>query len=193
ADRGTGCTVVGDNKLHCYLDWLADNVQFGHVILVTKVTATGDHVLTAVTGYSAADPTPADNSLTLTATTPAPVVPSPTPVVPKPSIRIVGATAAKSGIVTLKVAIKGWSVGLRQVKGVAAASGYWVIYVDGKRNAISRSATTGTTTKLAAGQHRIRAELVGGNGKPLSPPALSNTVDVRVPAIKPTKKHGHKS
>ena len=72
ADRGTGCAVVGDNKLHCYLDWLADNVQFGHVILVTKVTAIGDHVLTAVTGYSAADPTPADNTMTLTATTPAP-------------------------------------------------------------------------------------------------------------------------
>ena len=62
--------MVADNKLHCYLDWLADNVQFGHVILVTKVTAVGDHVLTAVTGYSAADPTPADNTLTLTATTP---------------------------------------------------------------------------------------------------------------------------
>ena len=51
-DRGTGCTVDGDNHLHCYLDWLADTAQFGHVILVTKVTATGDHVLTAVTGYS---------------------------------------------------------------------------------------------------------------------------------------------
>ena len=80
-DRGTGCTVVADNKLHCYLDWLADNVQFGHVILVTKVTATGDHVLTAVTGYSAADPTPADNTLTLTATTPAPPPPYTPPVV----------------------------------------------------------------------------------------------------------------
>jgi hypothetical protein len=33
---------------------------------------------------------------------------------------------------------------------------------------------------------------VGGNGKPLNPPALSNTVLVRVPAIKPPKKHGHK-
>ena len=84
SDRGTGCTVAGDNKLHCYLDWLADNVQFGHVILVTRVTAVGDHVLTAVTGYSAADPTPADNSLTLTATTPAP---SPPPRPPAPVVR----------------------------------------------------------------------------------------------------------
>ena len=44
------------------IDWLADTVQFAHVILVTKVTATGDHVLTAVTGYVSADPNPADNS-----------------------------------------------------------------------------------------------------------------------------------
>ena len=80
-DRGTGCAVVADNKLHCYLDWLADNVQFGHVILVTKVTAVGDHVLTAVTGYSAADPTPANNSLTLKATTPTPSPPYTPPVV----------------------------------------------------------------------------------------------------------------
>ena len=43
--------------------------------------ATGDHVLTAVTGYSAADPTPADNTLTLTATTPAPPPPYTPPVV----------------------------------------------------------------------------------------------------------------
>ena len=190
ADRGTGCAVVGDGKLHCYLDWLADNVQFAHVILVTKVTATGDHVLTAVTGYVSADPTPADNSLTLTATTAAPVVP--TPVTPKPSIRIVQATAAKNGIVTLKVAIKGWTLA-KQVKSAAGSSGYWVIYVDAKRNAISRSATTGTTAKLAPGQHQIHAELVAGNGKPLNPPALSNAVVVRVPAIKPTKKRGHKS
>jgi hypothetical protein len=190
ADRGTGCTVDAPNHLHCYLDWLSDNVQFAHVILVTKVTATGDHVLTAVTGYVSADPTPADNSLTLTGTTPAPVVPAPTPVAP--TIRIVQATAAKSGVVTLKVAIKGWTLA-KQAKGAAGSSGYWVIYVDGKRNAISRLATTGTTTKLAAGQHRIRVELVGGNGKPLRPPALSNMVVVHVPAIKPTKKRGHKS
>ena len=89
ADRGTGCTVVGPNKLHCYLDWLADNVQFGHVILVTKVTAVGDHVLTAVTGYSSADPTPADNTLTLQ-TAPA------TPAAPKaPTITLAnGSTGA---------------------------------------------------------------------------------------------------
>ena len=74
-DRGTGCTPAGPNTLHCDLDWLADTAQFGHVILVTKVTATGNHVLTAVTGYRAADPSPADNTLTLGATTPTPPPP----------------------------------------------------------------------------------------------------------------------
>jgi len=84
-DRGTGCTAVADNKLHCYLDWLADTAQFGHVIIVTKVTATGDHVLTATTGYSGpagpvADPNPADNTLTLTSTTPSPAPPPAPPI-----------------------------------------------------------------------------------------------------------------
>jgi uncharacterized repeat protein (TIGR01451 family) len=181
ADRGTGCTVVADNKLHCYLDWLADGAQFGHVILVTKVTATGDHVLTAVTGYRSADPVPADNSLTLTGTTPAPFVPPPTPVATTPTIRIVKATVAKSGIVTLKVAIKGWTINTKQVKKVGSAAGYWVIYVDGKRNAISRLATTGVTTKLARGAHRLRVELVRENGTLVSPRALSQVVVVRVP------------
>jgi hypothetical protein len=148
------------------------------VILVTKVIAIGDHVLTAVTGYGSADPVPADNTLTLTATTPGP------PVVvlpPAPAIKIVKVTLAKSGKVTVTVAVTGWTVNPRQAKGASEASGYWVIEVDGKRNAISRLATTGVTTKLAPGQHRIRVELVRENGKPMSPPAVSKVVVVRVP------------
>ena len=75
-DRGTGCTSTGATTWHCYLDWLADTAQVGHVILTAKVTATGDHALTAVAGYNAPDPTPNDNTVTLTATTPgAPVAP----------------------------------------------------------------------------------------------------------------------
>jgi hypothetical protein len=82
-DRGTGCTSTGATTLHCYLDWLADTAQFGHVILVTTITATGDHTMTAITGYSSpsgpvADPTPANNSATVTAATPTPP-PPPTP------------------------------------------------------------------------------------------------------------------
>ena len=76
-DRGTGCTSTGATTLHCYLDWLSKGAQFGHVILVTKIAGTGDHTLTAVTGYSSpsgpvADPTPANNTTTVTATTPSP-------------------------------------------------------------------------------------------------------------------------
>ena len=85
-DRGTGCAPTSATTLHCNLDWLADTAQFGHVTLATTITATGDHTLTAVTGYSSpsgpvADPSPADNTLTLTATTPTPP-PPPAPVMP---------------------------------------------------------------------------------------------------------------
>jgi uncharacterized repeat protein (TIGR01451 family) len=75
ADRGSGCVTDAPNHLHCSLDWLSKDVQFGHVILVTKVTGTGDHVLTAIAGYNAADPVPANNTLTLTSTTPEPPAP----------------------------------------------------------------------------------------------------------------------
>ena len=77
ADRGSGCVTDAPNHLHCSLDWLSKDVQFGHVTLVTKVTGTGDHVLTAITGYQAADPVPANNTLTLTSTTPTPPPPPP--------------------------------------------------------------------------------------------------------------------
>ncbi len=82
ADRGTGCTSTSGTTLHCYLDWLADTAQVGHVTVTAKVTAAGDHALTAVVGYRAPDPAPADNTVTLTATTPLPPPPAPTPVLP---------------------------------------------------------------------------------------------------------------
>jgi len=79
ADRGTGCASTGATTLHCDLDWLADTAPLGHVTVTTKVTGTGDHALTATAGYRAADINPADNTVTLTATTP---VPPPPPVIP---------------------------------------------------------------------------------------------------------------
>jgi len=85
-DRGTGCVSTGATTLHCSLDWLSDTAQFGHVTLVTTITAVGDHTLTALTGYSSpsgpvADLNPANNSATVTATTPTPPPPPP-PVMP---------------------------------------------------------------------------------------------------------------
>jgi len=78
-DRGTGCTSTGATTVHCSLDWLANTAPVGHVTVVAKVTATGDHALTAVTSYSGpagpvGDPVPANNTVTVTATTPAPPV-----------------------------------------------------------------------------------------------------------------------
>jgi uncharacterized repeat protein (TIGR01451 family) len=79
ADRGPGCTSTGATTLHCNLDWLSKDVQFGHLTIVAKVTAPGDHALTAVTGYSGQagpvnDPNPGNNTVTVTATTPLPSV-----------------------------------------------------------------------------------------------------------------------
>jgi hypothetical protein len=94
ADRGTGCTGSGTNTWHCDLDWLADTAQTGHVVITAKVTAAGDHALTAVAGYRAPDPTPADNTVTLTATTPgAPV----TPVVPVAPAAVTAVVASGVG------------------------------------------------------------------------------------------------
>jgi uncharacterized repeat protein (TIGR01451 family) len=99
ADRGSGCVTDATNHLHCSLDWLSKDVQFGHVTLVTKVTGTGDHVLTAIVGYNAADPVPANNTLTLKSTTPAPVI---LPVIGLATIAP-GATAGKRVTVTFPV------------------------------------------------------------------------------------------
>jgi uncharacterized repeat protein (TIGR01451 family) len=81
-DRGTGCTATSTTTLHCFLDWLADTAQYGNVTIVTQVTGTGDHTLTAVTGYSSpsgpvADPNPGNNTVTVTSTTPTPPPPPP--------------------------------------------------------------------------------------------------------------------
>jgi uncharacterized repeat protein (TIGR01451 family) len=101
ADRGSGCVTDAPNHLHCSLDWLSKDVQFGHVTVVTKVTGTGDHVLTAIAGYQAADPVPANNTLTLTSTTPTP--PPPPPVIGTAAIAP-GATAGKRVTVSFPVA-----------------------------------------------------------------------------------------
>ena len=99
ADRGSGCVTDATNHLHCSLDWLSKDAQFGHVTLVTKATGTGDHVLTAIAGYNAADPVPANNTLTLKSTTPAPVI---LPVIGSATIAP-GATAGKRVTITFPV------------------------------------------------------------------------------------------
>jgi hypothetical protein len=84
-DRGPGCASTGERKLRCSLDWLSSGVPYGNLTLVTTVTAAGELVLTATVGYAAADPSPADNTLVLTANTPTVPAPAPPAVVkPKP-------------------------------------------------------------------------------------------------------------
>ena len=77
ADRGPGCVSSGAGKLRCNLDWLSSDAPYANIVVVTNVTAAGELVLTAVVGYSRADSDPSNNSLTLKANTPVPVVPSP--------------------------------------------------------------------------------------------------------------------
>jgi len=86
ADRGTGCTTTSATTLHCSLDWLADTAQIGHVVITGKVTATGDHTLTAVTSYSSpsgpvGDPNPSNNTVSVASSTPTPPPPPVLPVI----------------------------------------------------------------------------------------------------------------
>ena len=82
ADRGPGCASSGAGTLRCNLDWLSSDALYGNIILVTNVTQAGELVLGATVSYSQVDSDPANNTLTLKANTPAPVVPTPAP--PKP-------------------------------------------------------------------------------------------------------------
>lgn len=103
-DRGSGCAATSATTLHCSLDWLAKGVQFGHVTITTPVTGAGAHTLTATTGYSSpsgpvADPVPANNTVSLTSTTPVPTVyPVIAPGVPSPAV-----TAGKTVTVAFNV------------------------------------------------------------------------------------------
>ena len=98
----------------------------------------------------------------------------------KPRIALVAATPTKNGAVKLKVRVSGWKINARHPAHPGAKSGYWVVYVDGRRNAVLRRATVGLTKKLAPGRHTIRLELMRENGKRLSPRALSARAKVTV-------------
>ena len=100
-DRGSGCTATSATTLHCSLDWLSKDAQFGHVAITTSVTGTGVHTLTATTGYSSqsgpvADPVPANNTVSVTSTTP--VQPVIAPGVASPAV-----TAGKRVTITFNV------------------------------------------------------------------------------------------
>ena len=103
-DRGSGCTATSATTLHCSLDWLSSDAQFGHVTINTSVTGTGAHTLTATTGYSSAsgpvaDPVPANNTVSVTSTTPIPPV---QPVI-APGAASPAVTAGKKVTITFNV------------------------------------------------------------------------------------------
>ncbi len=77
ADRGPGCASSGAGTMRCDLDWLSSDVPYGNIVIVTKVVASGELVLGATIAHARADENPADNTLTLKASTPAPVVSAP--------------------------------------------------------------------------------------------------------------------
>jgi LmbE family N-acetylglucosaminyl deacetylase len=187
ATRGPGCVVLAGNKLHCFLDWMSGDAPVATVTVATIVAQAGDYTLDAKVGQLIPDQKPENDTLRLTAAAPAPPPPPP-PAVVAPTISIVKTTLAPSGTAKVVVRIAGWAVNAKSVKNAdaTAAAGYWVISVDGKRNAISRSATSGTTKPLAPGRHTIRVELVHENGKVASPRVLSKPVVVTV------KKRAHR-
>jgi hypothetical protein len=80
ADRGSGCVPTAATRLRCNLDFLLAAAPTANVVLTTTVAAPGTHVLGASVGFAGADPTPADNVVSLQMLTRAPPPPAPAPV-----------------------------------------------------------------------------------------------------------------
>lgn len=181
SDRGSGCTAAAPG-LVCSLDWIAPGID-GHITILGTVGTAGAQTISAHARHWLLEADPSDDTGTLTLSPPAPAeTPPSTPAgAASPHIGLVKAVAAKTGAVTVRVAINGWSVNAKQLKSASGASGYWLIWVDGKRNAISRLPAQGVTKALAPGRHRIQVELVRENGRFASPRALSTVVTVTVP------------
>jgi Ca2+-binding RTX toxin-like protein len=83
SDRGSGCAPSAPGRLRCELDFLSAGAPVGNVTLVTSIGAAGTHTVTATAGFDAADPTPGDNGVTLTASTAPTSTPPVTPTPPQ--------------------------------------------------------------------------------------------------------------
>lgn len=103
-----------------------------------------------------------------------------------PSIEILSTQATKAQTVRVRVAIHDWPVfGGRQAR-LPRSGGYWLIWVDGRLNAVSRLTGSGSTTRLRSGLHHVWVELVRDNRAPLTPRARSKTVVVPVGTSSPS-------
>ena len=76
SDRGAGCKPDSPTRVTCDLDFLSADSPIGSVVLLTRVVRTGQHSLTVVASHSQPDAQPSDNTLELTASTPAPRAPT---------------------------------------------------------------------------------------------------------------------
>lgn len=106
----------------------------------------------------------------------------PTGAATAPSISI-ARTSVKDGAVVVTAAISGWKLLPARVgkKPNAPGGGHWHIFGDGKYVNFS-AARTGTTKRLAAGDHTIVVELANNDHSSLSPRVRSAPVKVTVPA-----------
>jgi hypothetical protein len=94
ADRGPGCS--GSTSLVCSLDWMTSDGPFSNITVRTKVAAPGELALKGSVRYSAADPKPENNSVTIVANraaAPVPKTPAPAPKVVPPSTKTGNARA----------------------------------------------------------------------------------------------------
>ncbi|HKI91868.1 MAG TPA: hypothetical protein VJ986_06180, partial [Gaiellaceae bacterium] len=73
------------------------------------------------------------------------------------------------------------AVAAKRVKIASRVSGYWVVYVDGRRAAVSRLAGRAVLRRLAPGRHTVRLELLRESGRHLAPRALSAPARVTIP------------
>jgi hypothetical protein len=98
---------------------------------------------------------------------------------PPPSIALLSTTAS-GNIAVVRVKISDWKLypALVGRKPNEPDGGHWRIFVDGKYNSFSTSSTTGRTTKLRVGKHRIRVELANNDRSHVAGTLPSRTLTV---------------
>lgn len=89
------------------------------------------------------------------------------------------ASALPGSSADLGVAISDFLVDA-DVGGPTFGEGFYTLSVDGVRTGAGIDPLAAAVTRIPAGTHAVQAELVHGDGSPLSPPVLSNTLDLTV-------------
>jgi hypothetical protein len=101
---------------------------------------------------------------------------------PQPSIALVRAKANRR-VAVLKVKLTNWTMYPTQIGQLNKLDGgHWRIVVDGKANNLSTDPTTGKTTKLRPGKHRISARLENNDRSNVAGTSPSRTLTVVIKA-----------